>query len=33
MVASMLRPGDLCFTMGAGDLTTLPDQLMESPEW
>jgi UDP-N-acetylmuramate--alanine ligase len=32
-VASMLEPGDLCFTMGAGDLTTLPDQLMESPQW
>jgi UDP-N-acetylmuramate--alanine ligase len=32
-VASMLRPGDLCFTMGAGDLTTLPDQLMAAPEW
>jgi UDP-N-acetylmuramate--alanine ligase len=32
-VASLLRPGDLCFTMGAGDLTTLPDQLMESPWW
>ena len=22
-----LRPGDLCLTLGAGDLTTLPDQL------
>ncbi len=33
VVAGMLRPGDLCFTMGAGDLTLLPDQLMESPEW
>ncbi len=32
-VASLLQPGDLCFTMGAGDLTTLPDQLMESPQW
>jgi UDP-N-acetylmuramate--alanine ligase len=32
-VAAMLEPGDLCFTMGAGDLTTLPDQLMESPQW
>jgi UDP-N-acetylmuramate--alanine ligase len=32
-VASMLRPGDLCFTMGAGDLTTLPDQLTEAPQW
>jgi UDP-N-acetylmuramate--alanine ligase len=33
IVASMLRPGDLCFTMGAGDLTTLPDQLMDAPTW
>ena len=23
-----LRPGDLCLTMGAGDLTTLPDELL-----
>jgi UDP-N-acetylmuramate--alanine ligase len=22
---SVLRPGDLCLTLGAGDLTTLPD--------
>jgi UDP-N-acetylmuramate--alanine ligase len=28
VVASMLRPGDLCLTLGAGDLTTLPDELM-----
>lgn len=27
-VAAMLRPGDLCCTLGAGDLTTLPDELM-----
>ena len=26
---SELRPGDLCLTMGAGDLTTLPDVLLE----
>jgi UDP-N-acetylmuramate--alanine ligase len=32
-VAAELRPGDLCLTLGAGDLTTLPDQLLESPEW
>jgi UDP-N-acetylmuramate--alanine ligase len=32
-VAGLLRPGDLCFTMGAGDLTTLPDQLMADPQW
>jgi len=24
----VLRPGDLCLTMGAGDLTSLPDELM-----
>ena len=24
----MLQPGDLCLTMGAGDLTTLPGELM-----
>ena len=30
-VAAELRPGDLCLTLGAGDLTTLPDQLLESP--
>jgi UDP-N-acetylmuramate--alanine ligase len=32
-VAALLAPGDLCFTMGAGDLTTLPDQLMADPQW
>jgi UDP-N-acetylmuramate--alanine ligase len=32
-VAATLRPGDLCLTLGAGDLTQLPDQLLESPEW
>lgn len=25
---SVLRPGDLCLTMGAGDVTTLPDSLV-----
>ncbi len=25
-----LRAGDLCLTMGAGDLTTLPDVLLEA---
>lgn len=25
---SRLRPGDLCITLGAGDLTTLPDELI-----
>jgi UDP-N-acetylmuramate--alanine ligase len=33
MVGSMLRPGDLCLTLGAGDLTALPDELLESPTW
>jgi len=23
-----LRPGDLCLTLGAGDLTTLPDEVL-----
>jgi UDP-N-acetylmuramate--alanine ligase len=25
----ILRPGDLCLTLGAGDLTTLPDRLLD----
>jgi UDP-N-acetylmuramate--alanine ligase len=29
-VAAQLRAGDLCLTLGAGDLTTLPDDLLES---
>ncbi len=29
-VTGVLRPGDLCLTLGAGDLTTLPDELMRS---
>jgi UDP-N-acetylmuramate--alanine ligase len=33
VVGSTLRPGDLCLTLGAGDLTILPDQLLESPPW
>jgi UDP-N-acetylmuramate--alanine ligase len=32
-VAGVLRPGDLCLTLGAGDLTTLPDELMAAPSW
>ena len=32
-VGAALRPGDLCLTLGAGDLTQLPDQLLESPQW
>jgi len=27
-VAALVRPGDLCLTLGAGDLTSLPDELM-----
>ena len=32
-VGSALRPGDLCLTLGAGDLTSLPDELLDSPTW
>jgi UDP-N-acetylmuramate--alanine ligase len=32
-VASVLRPGDLCLTLGAGDLTSLPDDLLDAPQW
>jgi len=32
-VAAQLRPGDLCLTLGAGDLTTLPDELLGAPRW
>jgi UDP-N-acetylmuramate--alanine ligase len=32
-VRAELRPGDLCLTLGAGDLTALPDELLESPSW
>jgi UDP-N-acetylmuramate--alanine ligase len=32
-VASALQPGDLCLTLGAGDLTALPDELLESSAW
>lgn len=28
-VTDLLRPGDLCLTLGAGDLTSLPGELME----
>jgi len=27
-LAHRLRPGDLCLTLGAGDLTGLPDQVI-----
>ena len=32
-VASLLQPGDLCLTLGAGDLTTLADELLATPVW
>ncbi len=32
-VGAHLRPGDVCLTLGAGDLTTLPDELMAAPTW
>ena len=28
VVADLLQPGDLCLTLGAGDLTSLPDELL-----
>jgi UDP-N-acetylmuramate--alanine ligase len=33
VVRAMLRPGDLCLTLGAGDLTTLPDELLDAATW
>ena len=32
-VAALLRDGDLCCTLGAGDLTSLPDELLADPSW
>ena len=32
-LARTLCPGDICLTLGAGDLTTLPDDLMGVSEW
>jgi UDP-N-acetylmuramate--alanine ligase len=32
-VGDLLEPGDLCCTLGAGDLTSLPDELMGDPSW
>ncbi len=32
-VARLLTPGDLCLTLGAGDLTTLPDELQATTPW
>jgi UDP-N-acetylmuramate--alanine ligase len=33
VVSRLLAPGDLCCTLGAGDLTTLPDELLAAPRW
>jgi len=32
-LAAVLRPGDLCLTLGAGDLTSLPDEMLEDAPW
>jgi UDP-N-acetylmuramate--alanine ligase len=32
-VARLLAPGDLCLTLGAGDLTSLPDELQAAAPW
>ncbi|HXQ58935.1 MAG TPA: UDP-N-acetylmuramate--L-alanine ligase [Acidimicrobiales bacterium] len=32
-LAAVLRPGDLCLTLGAGDLTSLPDEMLAAPAW
>jgi UDP-N-acetylmuramate--alanine ligase len=29
-LAAVLRPGDLCLTLGAGDLTTVPDRVLDA---
>ena len=33
VLEGLLRPGDLCCTLGAGDLTSLPDELLDDPGW
>lgn len=33
VVRDIVRSGDLCFTLGAGDLTSLPDELLALPGW
>lgn len=33
VVRDLLQPGDLCCTLGAGDLTSLPDELLADPGW
>jgi UDP-N-acetylmuramate--alanine ligase len=32
-VGTALQAGDLCLTLGAGDLTTLPDDMLDAPQW
>jgi UDP-N-acetylmuramate--alanine ligase len=32
IVSDLLQPGDLCLTLGAGDLTNLPDELLQAPQ-
>jgi UDP-N-acetylmuramate--alanine ligase len=29
----ILEPGDLCLTLGAGDLTSVPDELLVDATW
>jgi UDP-N-acetylmuramate--alanine ligase len=33
VIEELVQPGDLCFTLGAGDLTSLPDELLDDPGW
>ena len=33
LIEELVRPGDLVFTLGAGDLTSLPDELLDDPGW
>jgi UDP-N-acetylmuramate--alanine ligase len=33
LVAGLLLPGDLCLTLGAGDLTSLPDEIQATAPW
>ncbi len=32
-MVAVLSAGDLCLTLGAGDLTTLPDELQATTPW
>jgi UDP-N-acetylmuramate--alanine ligase len=31
-LSAVLRPGDLCLTLGAGDLTTIPPRVLRNLE-